>query len=249
MTNSTNETDSTNVASNNRDNSSAWVIPIAVLVPLIFLSVVCIIWGRWVYKRGKKRYWQRVQNEHLMAYGATEDSGQAYGIGELYENKYYVSEQLEEFNKPINDHTIKGNEDERRKSLPREQNPANGKKWYEQTDDNRATTIPAAMASNMYQEDSGIISNRTSDNVSESTVVDKIDNENDNTLQERHSVEENGQRTDDGKETKPRNEQTPQQHGDILQDEQSKVTLTIVCEDSSQTTQNSTVDKILTTDV
>ena len=256
-TNNATDTNTTSPGSgngNNRNSSTAWVVPIAVIVPLVFLCVVCIIWGRWVYKQGKKRYWQRVQNEHLMAYGgATEDSGQTYGIGELYENKYFASEQLEEINKHVYDRTIKGNEDEQRKSLPRQNSP-NGKKWYEQTANH--LTIPAATSSNNSQQDSGILSNRTSDNdnISDSTVVDKIDEENINvTLQDRNSDEEDSKHQNDTKETEHKNDE--QNRKKASEDEQSKdeasrdehgfeITIT-----SKSAAQDLTTDKILTTDV
>jgi len=249
MTNNTNVTNTTSSSSDNRSSdSTTWIIPVAVLVPFIFLSVVCIIWGRWVYKRGKKRYWQRVQNEHLMAYGATEDSGQAYNIGELYENKYYASEH-EEFNKTCNN-TIKGNEDERHKSLPR-QNSANRKNWYEQSDDSShsATTIPAAIAPKVLQQedsvrqDSGILSNRTSDNISDSTVVDKIDEgSNDSALQERDNTQE-----EDNDDQQDRECRTSQDNEDVSKDKQSIEIVVNV--GSSEATQEPIPDKILTTDV
>ena len=244
---STNTTDTTTTAgsgsSNNRNGHTAWVVPVAVVVPLIFLSVVCIIWGRWVYKRGKKRYWQRVQNEHLMAYGATEDSGQPYGIGELYENKYFVSDQ-QEINKNNNNHTIKGNEDERRKSLSR-QDSANGKNWYEQTE-NHLTVVPtAATPSNAsLQGDSGILSTRTSDNISESTVMDKIDEENTAAAMQERSNGEDVERID-VKDTElefnKNNDKEPEDdHG-------FDITITLTSKVSTHnTTQES---KILTTDV
>ena len=187
-----------------------------------------------------------------MAYGATEDSGQSYGIGELYENKYIASEHIEEINKNFNHHTIKGNEDEQRKSLSR-QNSADEKKWYEQTANH--LTVPAATSSsNCQQEDSGILSNRTSDNISESTLVDKIDEENiDVTLQERNSDKEDSKHT---KETEHNNHE--QKDNEASRDEQSNdeasegdrgFEITITCKNATETTQNSTADKILTTDV
>lgn len=254
-TNATNTTSPGSGDGNNRNNNTAWVAPIAVIVPLVFLCVVCIVWGRWVYKRGKKRYWQRVQNEHLMAYGATEDSGQTYGIGELYENKYFASDHFEEIHKNLNHHTIKGNEEEQRKSLSR-QHSADEKKWYEQTD-NHLTVPAAASSSNCQQEDSGILSNRTSDNISESTLVDRIDEENINvTLQERNSDKKDSKHV---KETEQENHE--QKDSEASRDQQSKdeasegdhaFEITITCKSSkstTETTQKSTADKILTTDV
>ena len=243
----TNTTSPGSGSDNNRDSNIAWVIPIAVLVPLVFLCVVCIIWGRWVYKRGKKRYWQRVQNEHLMAYGATEDTGQTYGIGELYENKYFASDHLEEINKNINDRTIKGNEDEQRKSLPR-QNSANGKNWYEQTENHLTAVPPGTSSNNSQKEDSGILS--TSDNISDSTVVDKIDEENiDVTLQERNSDEEDSKQRKDAKETEHKNEHKNEQNKDKASEDEHGFEITVTFKSSSQTTQDLTTDKILTTDV
>lgn len=239
----TNATNTTNTSSGNdsRHDNTVWVIPIAVLLPLMLLCVVCIVWGRWVYKRGKKRYWQRVQNEHLMAYGTMDDNNEpTYGIGELYENKYFASEHLEEINKNNNNHTIKGNEDEQHKSLSR-QNSANGKTWYEQADDKSVTVVPAATASSMSQEDSGILSNRASDNISDSTVVDKADG---------HGGEDNEQRNDTAKETKHKSDDwRPQESGDVSNNEHPQVTFTVMFEGSSQTTEETTSNKILTTDV
>ena len=214
----------------------------------MLLCVVCIVWGRWVYKRGKKRYWQRVQNEHLMAYGTMDDNNEpTYGIGELYENKYFDSEHLEEINKNNNNHTIKGNEDKERKSLSR-QNSANGKTWYEQADDKSTTTVPAATASSMSQEDSGILSNRASDNISDSTVVDKTD-EHGSTLQERNGNEDSKQGNNTAKETKHKSDDSrPQESGNVSNNEDSTVTFTVVCKGSSQTA-DETTNKILTTDV
>ena len=187
-----------------------------------------------------------------MAYGATEDSGQSYGIGELYENKYFASEHVEEINKNFHHHTIKGNEDEQRKSLPR-QNSADEKNWYEQTH-NHLTVPAAATPSSNCQQDSGILSNRTSDNISESTVVDKIDEENiDVTLQERNSDKEDSKHAE---ETEHKNHE--QKDNEVLRDEEGKdgaseggrsFEITITCKSKTETTQNSTTDKILTTDV
>lgn len=238
MTNSTNATDpnttNTDSSSNsNRDGNVAWVVPIAVLVPLIFLCVVCVIWGRWVYKRGKKRYWQRVQNEHLMAYGATEDTGQySYGIGELYENKYFAAEHLEDINEN-NNHTIKGDEDEQRKSL-RRQNSANGKNWY---DEDHVSTIPAVTAS----RDSGILSNRTSDNVSDNTVVDKVDEESNVSTPQQRNGDEDSEKRNHGN-----SEHTLQESNDVSSDEVTEhLEITVVL----KTKQEPTPDKILTSDV
>ena len=188
-----------------------------------------------------------------MAYGATEDSGQSYGIGELYENKYFASEHVEEINKNFHHHTIKGNEDEQRKSLPR-QNSADEKNWYEQTHNHLTVPAAATPSSNCQQQDSGILSNRTSDNISESTVVDKIDEENiDVTLQERNSDKEDSKHA---KETEHKNHK--QKDNEALRDEESKdeaseggrsFEITITCKSKTETTQNSTTDKILTTDV
>jgi len=148
-------------------NSAAWVAPISILIPLMLLSMVCVIWSRWVYKRGKKRYWQRVQNEHLMAYGATEDSGvgqgQSYSIGELYENKYFESE-YEEANKSC---TTKGDEDKDSKkdnSLGRHDQP-------DSSTFNGSSTISATTVV-LIQEDSGVISDGTCDNISENNEAE-----------------------------------------------------------------------------
>lgn len=256
ITNTTNTTDtnptdmgssSNNDRSNNdRSNNTVWVIPIAVIVPLIFLCVVCIIWGRWVYKRGKKRYWQRVHNEHLMAYGATDDSGQGYNIGELYENKYFDTEH-EELNK-TNDHAVKGNEDERRKSLPR-QNASNEQDWYEQTEDVTSISVATAMRITQ-QEDSGILSNRTSDNISDNTTVDRNDGNNNSPSQGRNddnaSVHGDDDTEDDGhKRDASNNDQRSQEN--VLKDEHlEEVT---VHEDTTQATREPTPEKVLTTDV
>jgi len=151
-------------------NSAAWVAPIAIVIPLMLLSVVCVIWSRSVYKRGKKRYWQRVQNEHLMAYGATEESGigqgQSYSIGELYENKYFESE-YESANKS---YTTKGDEDEDSKSMSKD----NSLVHHDQPDSstyNGSSTISAkTVTTALQQEDSGVSSNGT-------CTVDISDNE------------------------------------------------------------------------
>ncbi|XP_065920770.1 trehalase-like isoform X2 [Dysidea avara] len=135
----------------NDSNSAAWVAPIAILIPLMLLSVVCVIWGRWVYKRGKKRYWQRVQNEHLMAYGATEDSG---GVGQG--RSYSI-----------------GDEDEDSKSVSKE----NSLVRHDETDsstNNGTSTISAMTVTTVLQlEDSGILSNGTcTDNNSDSNKAE-----------------------------------------------------------------------------
>ena len=175
-----------------------------------------------------------------MAYGATEDSGQPYGIGELYENKYFVSDQ-QEINKNNNNHTIKGNEDERRKSLSR-QNSANGKNWYEQTENQFTVTVlpAAATASNTSQQgDSGILSTRTSDNISDSTVVDKADEENTaTTAQKRSSEDFNAEQRIDTKDTKHEDNKEPDDRG---------FEVTITSEVSTHNTMQES--KILTTDV
>ena len=131
--------------------------------------MVCVIWSRWVYKRGKKRYWQRVQNEHLMAYGATEDSGigqgQSYSIGELYQNKYFESE-YEEANKS---YTTKGDEDEGSKkdnSLVHRDQP-------DSSTYNGSSTISATIVTTvLLQEDSGVISDGTCDNISDNNEAE-----------------------------------------------------------------------------
>ena len=173
-----------------------------------------------------------------MAYGTMDDNEPTYGIGELYENKYFASENLEEINKNNNNHTIKGNEDEEHKSLSR-QNSTNGKTWYEQADDKCTTAVPAVTASSMSQEDSGILSNRASDNISDSTVVDKADE---------HGSEDNEQGNNTIKTKHKSDDWRLQESSEVSNNEDSKVTLTIVCEESSQTTEETT-NKILTTDV
>lgn len=133
----------------------------------MLLSVVCVIWGRWVYRRGKKRYWQRVQNEHLMAYGAMDETtvgqGRSYSIGELYENKYFESE-YEEAN---TSYTTKGDDDESSKSLSKDSSLLHP----DQPDSHRNngfSTISATTVTTVLRQDSETISNGTCtvDNIS-----------------------------------------------------------------------------------
>ena len=182
-----------------------------------------------MYKQGKRRYWQRVQNEHLMVYGATEDSGQGYTIGELYENKYFSSEH-EEINN-THDNTTQGDEDGWHSSL----NSNGGRKWYEQVD----STITAAAVSKLVQEDSGIVSNRTSDNISDSAVINKTD-ENKNGMPE----EKNGDKIDPNARADMCKSQEGNSNDTASVDEQT-VGITVV----EETRQGPNPDKILTSDV
>ncbi len=52
--------------------SLGWVAaPVLVtMAAVVAISVGCGIWSYWLYKTGYRRYWGRVQNEHLVAVGS-----------------------------------------------------------------------------------------------------------------------------------------------------------------------------------
>ena len=44
-----------------------WVSVIVLLVFSVAVSIPCLLWCRWLYFRGRDRYWGRVRNQHLIA--------------------------------------------------------------------------------------------------------------------------------------------------------------------------------------
>ena len=45
-----------------------WVIgPVLVIVVLSVCFLLCVLWCRWVYNKGRTGYWRRVKNEHAVA--------------------------------------------------------------------------------------------------------------------------------------------------------------------------------------
>ena len=47
-----------------------WIAAV-VLIPM-FLLVILVFgfaWGQWIFRRGRERYWARVQHEHMLATG------------------------------------------------------------------------------------------------------------------------------------------------------------------------------------
>lgn len=58
--------------------SLGWLAaPILVVVLAVLVVLACVVWCRWLYSAGERRYWGRVQNEHLQAAGgATADTSE-----------------------------------------------------------------------------------------------------------------------------------------------------------------------------
>ena len=49
-------------------HSLAWIAaPILLVVMVAVILVLCWVGCHWIYKTGSRRYWGRVQNEHLVA--------------------------------------------------------------------------------------------------------------------------------------------------------------------------------------
>ena len=49
--------------------SLGWVAAVVIFAVAIAVIIACVLWGRWIYLSGHKRYWARVQSEHLIATG------------------------------------------------------------------------------------------------------------------------------------------------------------------------------------
>ena len=46
--------------------SYGWISVLVLLILSVAVATPCVLWCRWIYRRGKTRYWARVHNEHLM---------------------------------------------------------------------------------------------------------------------------------------------------------------------------------------
>ena len=73
---------------NDATPSFGWISVLVLLIIFIVLMVPCVLWCRWMYRTGEKRYWRRVQNEHLL----TATGGR--GSPTTYANRY-VDELLD----------------------------------------------------------------------------------------------------------------------------------------------------------
>ena len=53
-----------------------WVIgPVLVIILLLVCFLLCGVWCRWVYVKGRTGYWRRVKNEHAVATGGYHENG------------------------------------------------------------------------------------------------------------------------------------------------------------------------------
>lgn len=57
--------------------SLGWVAAPVLLVIVLVVLMLCLAWCRWLFVAGERRYWSRVQNEHLQAAGGGGGEGQA----------------------------------------------------------------------------------------------------------------------------------------------------------------------------
>lgn len=46
--------------------SLGWITVLVLLVLSVAIATPCVLWCRWIYRKGKTRYWARVHNEHLV---------------------------------------------------------------------------------------------------------------------------------------------------------------------------------------
>ena len=57
----------TDISSDHSEQNLGWVSVIVLTLVTVAVSIPCVVWCRWLYIRGRDRYWGRVRNEHLIA--------------------------------------------------------------------------------------------------------------------------------------------------------------------------------------
>lgn len=63
--------------------SLGWIAAVVVFTVVIAITIPCVLWCWWMYRRGRDKYWARVRNEHLVA-----TSGGRSPSPTVYTNRY-----------------------------------------------------------------------------------------------------------------------------------------------------------------
>ena len=76
-------------SSNRTEQGLGWVSVIVLLVVSIAVSIPCLLWCRWLYVKGRDRYWGRVRNQHLIAaQGGVSHTSRPHSPSTTYANRH-----------------------------------------------------------------------------------------------------------------------------------------------------------------